>query len=140
EMNRDRLVGEALEIEGDPDPIGGGRAKIRIELHGSSRRDRWRCGARRAGFITFRSSLPEDAPPLPPISVIVRSTARALARRRDDRRGPPLRQAYGRNRVHLAQALRRWHGRPGGARGKPPANPPRSRAPPLHFAAPVRQP
>ena len=37
EMDRLHLVGEALEIERDPRPVGGRRAEIGIELHETSR-------------------------------------------------------------------------------------------------------
>ena len=33
QIDRDRLVGDALEIERDPDPIGGGGAEIGVKLH-----------------------------------------------------------------------------------------------------------
>src|SRR6266542_5028783 len=33
EVNRDHVVAEALEVERDAHPVGGGRAEIRIELH-----------------------------------------------------------------------------------------------------------
>lgn len=35
-VNRRHLIGKFLEIERDSDPIGGGRAKIRIEFHGTT--------------------------------------------------------------------------------------------------------
>ena len=34
QVDRHHLVGKSLEIERDADPVGGGRAKIRIEFHG----------------------------------------------------------------------------------------------------------
>jgi hypothetical protein len=33
-MDGHHLIGRALEIERDAHPVGGGRAEIRVELHG----------------------------------------------------------------------------------------------------------
>src|SRR5450432_3511038 len=76
EMYRCGVEGDALEVERDAGPVGGGRAEIGIELHGSS------LGVSLIGLVVYFAALVSAAvaDKIPDCSVR-RATARSKAAR-----------------------------------------------------------